>query len=129
MDNVITQHPLDAVQPDAISGAQLQTVRDQIKRNRGLQFYQSLAWRRVRNTVLADAHNECAMCGARGRYTRATMVHHVWLLRDHPELALARHYYSGGKAYAQLVPLCHDCHEIAHARRDFRSAPLTPERW
>ena len=129
MDNIITQHPLDAVQPEAISGRQLQTVRDQIKRKRGVQFYQSPAWLRVRSTVLADAHNECAMCGARGRYARATMVHHVGLRRDQPELALARHSYSGGKVYAQRVPLCHDCHESAHARRDFRSVPWTPERW
>ena len=129
MASVLEAHPLDAEQPQALRGAELERVRHLAASPRGVKFYQSAAWRRVRAAVLAQAHGECLRCRERGRYARAEMVHHVFRLDKHPELALAASYMSGGKPYAQLVPLCSACHEEAHFWRRAACAPLTPERW
>lgn len=127
--SVLDVHPLDAEQPEALAGGELERVRQLAASPRGVRFYQSAAWRRVRTQVMAQAHGECLRCRERGRYARAEMVHHVWRLDRHPELALARHYRSGGRDYAQLVPLCNGCHEEAHAWRKVVRPPVTPERW
>ena len=127
---LIGPHPLDAVQPEALTGAELERVRALSATPRGVRFYQSPQWRRMRREVMQEHNGECLACKARGGYARAEMVHHVWYLGTHPELALARRYWSGGQAYLQLVPLCHSCHEDAHMHRHADARPpLTPERW
>ena len=127
--DLLILRPLDAVQPEALAGAQLARVQLLCASPRGVKFYQSGEWRRLRDALLAQHHHECLLCRARGKYARAEMVHHVWFLDKRPELALARFYYSGGIAYPQLVPLCHACHEEAHGHRHALRAPVTPERW
>ena len=127
---LIELHQLDAVQPDAISGARLMRVLRLCDSPRQERFYKDGAWRRLRTELIGEGHGECVLCRARGRYSRAVMVHHVWFLSAHPELAYARHYYSGGRAYPQLLPLCHDCHEAVHEHRHAEKRdPITLERW
>lgn len=93
-------------------------------------FYTSPEWEHLRREVLEEAKYECQWCKRRGLYTRADTVHHIQFVRRHPELALSRAYRFGGKEYANLVPLCRACHELAHGGRGKpRPVPLTPERW
>ena len=94
-------------------------------------FYVSPAWRKLRKEVLAEHKKDgCIDCKAKGFYTKASHVHHNQFVRKHPRLALSKTYMFQGKEYINLVPLCHDCHEVRHGyRRKEMKEPLTPERW
>ena len=99
-----------------------------------LVFYTSYGWKKKRREVLALDHYECQRCKARGRYSRATMVHHVKHLRDRPDLALSVwDVEPDGTRVRQLVSLCGACHEAEHPERfkrcKPRAKPLTEERW
>ena len=62
-------------------------------------FYSSGAWKKARMLALGRDHGECVMCARAGRYVRdkagrlcrprATMVHHIKPIKEHPELALS----------------------------------------
>lgn len=93
-------------------------------------FYNSPEWKQLRQKVLKMDRNECQRCRGRGRYTKATTVHHVNYVKKHPELALEIYYMWQGKRKRNLLSLCHDCHEEVHGhRKSSRPAPLTEERW
>ena len=84
----------------------------------------------LRQQVLALDKYECQVCKQRGKYTKATMVHHVNYVKKHPELALEIWYEWGGRKQRNLLSLCHDCHEEVHGyRRPEEKKPLTEERW
>lgn len=78
-----------------------------------------------------DKH-ECVLCRARGRYSRAVIVHHVNHYDEHPELALDVWYTdSDGVERRNLISVCRKCHEtVCHPERlrEF-TAPTTTERW
>jgi 5-methylcytosine-specific restriction endonuclease McrA len=94
------------------------------------KFYNSPQWRKLRKEVIAENKNECQDCKAKGYYTKANTVHHQQYVRKHPRLALSRTYTFQGKEYINLVPLCHDCHEVRHGYRQKERKPeLTQERW
>lgn len=94
------------------------------------EFYNSPAWRKLRKEVLTENKNECQDCKARGYFTKANHVHHVQYVTKHPRLALSKTYIFQGQEYKNLVPLCHDCHEIRHGyRQKEKKEPLTEERW
>lgn len=94
------------------------------------EFYVSPEWEHLRREVLDAAKYECQWCKQHGLYTRADTVHHVQFVRKHPQLALSKTYQFSGKEYVNLVPLCRNCHELAHGGRGkVRPTPLTPERW
>ena len=81
------------------------------------KFYKTKLWREVRQKVLEDGHFECAECAKHGKYKRAVLVHHVNELRKRPDLALSLYYKDrDGTTKPNLVPLCFNCHEIAHGR-------------
>lgn len=97
-------------------------------------FYQTDEWKDLREKVLQDFHFECQECLKRGKYTRAICVHHVNEVRHRPELALSRHYVdSKGNTQANLVPLCNQCHNIAHPEKGYKSTKkerfCNEERW
>jgi 5-methylcytosine-specific restriction endonuclease McrA len=104
-----------------------------IKENNTHAFYISGEWTDRREDVLDDDKYECQQCKKRGKYKRATMVHHVKHLKDHPELALSLFYIDEhGKLQRQLISLCNTCHEEEHPERrrsQKNKKPLTPERW
>ena len=94
------------------------------------QFYISGKWKRLRAKVLEMDKGECQICRGRGRYTRATTVHHVNYVKNHPELALEVWYEWQGQRKRNLISLCHDCHEEVHGyRKKKKSEKLTQERW
>lgn len=97
------------------------------------RFYTSAAWKHKRREVMERYHGECQPCKARGRYTRAVIVHHEQHLKDRPDLALSDTYLDEyGIERRQLTPVCRDCHEmVCHPERmkKYNNAPLTEERW
>ena len=100
----------------------VQHIKHLISINRLDKFYNDYYWRRLAHTVLTEQHNECQHCKARGKYTRATIVHHVNYLRKRPDLAYSRTYIdSNGREQKQLIALCHDCHEQIHQRGAYKA--------
>lgn len=93
------------------------------------QFYSWSCWLRTRAEVLKMDHYECQRCKARGRYSKAVLVHHVKHLKDRPDLALS--IWDGEER--QLVSVCKKCHEELHpeSQRQFfpKESPVTAERW
>ena len=79
-------------------------------------FYADWTWRTLAARIIKDNHSECQLCKSKGKYTRATMVHHVKHLKEFPELAYSRTYTDDTGTHIQLLPLCHDCHEKIHER-------------
>lgn len=100
------------------------------------RFYCWASWRKLRAHVLEELHNECQDClhKSPAQFTPAECVHHVREVEDEPGWALQEFVPDGnGGQMRQLVPLCHECHDLRHGR--FRWRPrqqqpeLTPERW
>lgn len=114
-----------------MSEAQLRRLVTLLNTGRENVWYNSEPWRSTRETVLRADRYECQRCKARGRYSKATIVHHVKHLKDRPDLALS--LYDPDTGERQLVSVCKRCHEELHpeAQRQYRPrvAPLTPERW
>lgn len=108
-------------------------IRQWIADDNELAFYTCYAWKKKRREVLALDKNECQKCKARGKYNKATMVHHSKHLRDRPDLALAIwDIKPDGAKERQLVSLCDDCHEEEHPERlkqYKKKKPITEERW
>lgn len=94
------------------------------------RFYVWGKWKDKRKEVLHMDKNECQICKKRGKYIKATTVHHVNYVKKHPELALEIWYTFRGKKKRNLISLCHDCHEEVHGHRQKeKKEPLTQERW
>ncbi len=103
------------------------------------QFYNGKKWKLKREDILKRDHYECQDCVARLRNAavneeqlhgddrkirRATEVHHIKELREHPELSLDDD---------NLISLCTQCHNIRHGRYVKRFVKkkkrLTEEMW
>ena len=105
-------------------------VQQLINNNKLEMFYSSPVWRKLRKEVLVEYKHECQDCKAKGFYTKANTVHHQQYVRKHPRYALSKTYLFKGIEYKQLIPLCHDCHEIRHGYRvKDKKELLTIERW
>ncbi len=106
-------------------------IRDLIEDGKLYRFYKSKEWMELREKILKENHYECAWCKENGKISRAEQVHHVQYVKKHPELALSEYYTYKGKRYKNLVPLCHECHDKAHGRMQFRpkTKQLNEERW
>lgn len=109
-------------------------VRRLIAEGRLHDFYISPRWKTLRAEVLKDARYECADCRARGKYTRATTVHHIRRVKQYPEYALSATYEFQGREVENLRPLCAACHEAHHPERHAKKHhadghEVTPERW
>ncbi len=100
-------------------------LRGLIKANKTQLFYKTKEWQRVRTAVLSLDKNECQMCKAQGRYTRADTVHHINELKHKPDLGLS--VWNENKR--NLIAVCATCHEIAHKHRHKYTEPLTKEQW
>lgn len=95
-------------------------------------FYLTREWRHLRKEVLSADKYECQYCKAKGKYTRATHVHHVKPIDRFPELRLCSYYIDErGIRRRQLVSCCRLCHEIeGHPERlKHTKEPLNQERW
>lgn len=107
-------------------------IRELIRLDRIIDFYNDRYWRRFSREIMREQHFECQRCKEKGRYRAAECVHHVKHLREHPELAYSRYYIdSSGRKRRQLIALCNDCHNAEHhrffsaGRKHFHNA----ERW
>lgn len=111
--------------------ARLERLRQYLDAGTEARFYWSSPWQRLRSYVLDLDRHECQICKARGRYSRADIVHHVKHLRERPDLALS--VYDPDTGERQLISVCKACHEAEHPealrRLDSKSPALTPERW
>lgn len=112
-----------------ITGAELQRLAALIASGREYKFYSWSCWLHTRAEVLKLDHYECQRCKAKGRYSRAVLVHHVKHLKDRPDLALS--IWDGEER--QLVSVCKKCHEELHpeSQRQYKplAKPVTEERW
>ena len=108
-------------------------VRQLIDEDRKHDFYVSSEWLKLRDEVLKEYKNECQNCKLKGKYVRATIVHHVKHIDKYPELALSKTYITeNGKEQVQLKPVCKECHEYVEHPERLRwnkKKPLTEERW
>lgn len=91
-------------------------IRDLIVSGDISKFYKDWYWRSLALRIIEENHNECMICKAHGKYTKAKLVHHVKELKHHPELAYSKTYTDCTGEHMQLMPLCHDCHEKIHDR-------------
>lgn len=92
-------------------------IRELMDTNQLWRFYKTKEWLELRNRVLELAHHECEDCKAKGKYTRAKLVHHEHEVRDYPAQALSMYYQDEhGAPHRNLWALCQDCHEARHGR-------------
>lgn len=109
---------------------QIDFVRDCIANREMHAFYTWTPWEKVRLDALKLDKFECQHCKAKGKYTKATTVHHVNHVKQHPELALSLWYEDReGKRRRNLVSLCHDCHEKEHSYRKKNEKNLFTAEW
>lgn len=112
---------------------QIEFTKQCIESNNLHSFYTCPAWVKLRVEVLAEDKYECQPCKGKGRYKRAKIVHHIKHVRQHPELALSKHYVDeDGNEQRQLISVCNGCHEKEHPerfKRGRKKKPLTIERW
>lgn len=89
------------------------------------EFYHSGFWKAKRREVLRNQHRWCWRCLQKSPevHTRANTVHHLYPLRERPDLALEEFAPDGSP---NLVCLCPSCHWEEHHKR--RSLDI-PERW
>lgn len=79
---------------------------------------------------MKEHHHECKWCKDKGTISEAVTVHHVQYVKKHPELALSKFYTYKGKAYSNLIPLCHDCHDRVHKRMKYKEKKIIcDEKW
>lgn len=101
-----------------------------VKEGKLYKFYKSKSWVSVRERILKESHYECEWCRDKGKISKAETVHHMQYVKKHPEQALDEYYVYKGKRYKNLVPLCHDCHDMAHERMKWRKREeFNEERW
>lgn len=94
------------------------------------KFYKSKEWKKLRNKILKENHNECEWCREKGKISKAETVHHMQYVKNHPDLALSEYYFYRGKRYKNLVALCHDCHDRVHERMKYKKTKrVNEERW
>lgn len=111
------------------------TLRQLIKEDRLVKFYQCPAWRKLRARVLDRDNRECQRCKDEGKVStpshpttprapggpsdsghlkkdeenkiKSLHVHHIKEIKDFPELGLV---------YENLITLCQECHNKKHDR-------------
>lgn len=93
-----------------------------IRTNNLMKFYKNKEWRELRIKALERDNNECQMCKARGKYTKAENVHHMKEVKAYPHLALE---------LDNLQCLCIRCHNEVHDRLEEVNKPkfVNEERW
>ena len=102
------------------------------------RFYVWTVWLAKRQEILKADKYECQEHKRRGQYKRATTVHHVMHVREHPELALSRWYVdSRGVRHRNLLAVCRSCHNELHPEKSAKRAAgaaqkekyVNEERW
>lgn len=92
------------------------------------QFYNSTAWKNVRQQALKESNYECVWCKERGKVTTENLeVDHIEELQDRPDLKTDLN---------NLRVLCKACHNKRHKRFQYGGNQFKPkeikwrdERW
>ena len=96
-------------------------------------FYLTKEWRKLRKDVLKKYKSECQTCKSKGKYRKATHVHHEFHRDEYPQYELMEYVtLLDGTKKRNLVPVCKECHEtVCHPERLRwnKKEPLTEERW
>lgn len=93
-------------------------INELIEKDELWRFYKSREFMRLREEVLREQHYECQICRAKGKITKATVVHHVKHVRDYPELALSKYYIDEyGNKQRNLIGVCSPCHNRVHTEK------------
>lgn len=88
-------------------------------------FYNSPAWKAVASKVRKDQKGLCYFClhKSPAKITKARTVHHLFPIRQRPDLALSE---ADERGRINLVCICPSCHwDQHHTRRTL----VTEERW
>lgn len=73
------------------------------------KFYVCREWKQKRKDILDRDNNECQKCKyVHHTFGRASTVHHIKHLKEHPELAFDDD---------NLISLCYDCHNEEHPEK------------
>lgn len=109
----------------------VEQIKALIQQGKTEKFYNDKYWRRLSAEIIRENHNECEFCKARGRVSKARLVHHVKYLKYFPHLAYSRYYVDDkGNKIKQLVALCQTCHEEQHPeRRNGNVHFINVEKW
>jgi 5-methylcytosine-specific restriction enzyme A len=87
-------------------------------------FYASAAWLHKRAAILERDNYECQKHKRRGKFAKATCVHHKKHLKDFPEFALVDN---------NLESLCDSCHDEEHPEKRHKNSTtnkfMNKERW
>lgn len=108
---------------------------DKIAAGEADDFYRTRVWKNRSKEVRTLDRNECQKCKARGRYKKATLVHHINHVKDRPDLALDIWYTApDGSRQRNLISICDECHKEEHPEQQRQytakeAAFSTPERW
>ncbi|WP_165995462.1 HNH endonuclease signature motif containing protein [Bacillus sp. Cs-700] len=86
---------------------ELKKINELISQDKLVKFYQSTAWRMLRQSVLNRDNYECQKCKRAGKVGKAENVHHIKEVKKHPELALV---------YSNCESICIPCHNKEHDR-------------
>jgi 5-methylcytosine-specific restriction endonuclease McrA len=85
-----------------------QSDYDRYRRDKNSKsFYNSVAWKKCRKTVLVRDNHLCQPCLQRGKLSPATTVHHKQHLRGNEGSALD---------VDNLISVCASCHNALHER-------------
>jgi len=101
----------------------LRWLNQLIAHGRLVKFYQCKEWRILRAEALLRDNYECQVCKSKGKYSKATNVHHIKEVKDRPDLALT---------LDNLQCVCIACHNDIHdkhLRIDKRKPFVNEERW
>jgi len=83
-------------------------------REEQIKFYSSVAWKNLRENIIKERGGLCEMCLRRGRYTAATLVHHIKPVTaenvNDPAITLNSE---------NCMALCTDCHASIHSDKGY----------
>lgn len=91
-------------------------MQSKLTKEQRTAFYNSVAWRQLRNHILERDNHECQWCKANGLVvtdmSTVLEVDHIKELEYYPELRFDED---------NLRTLCKDCHNKRHGRMNYRS--------
>lgn len=118
------------MQTKRLTNSEADFVKACIANNGMHAFYTWGPWKAVRREVLRLDKRECQHCKAKGKYTKASTVHHVNHVKNNPEMALSIWYRDQkGTIKRNLISICHDCHEAAHGYRKKKEKKIFTDEW
>ena len=93
-------------------------INELIEKDELWRFYKSSEFMRLREEVLREQHYECQICRAEGKIVKATIVHHIYHVRDYPQYALSKYVIDeNGEKQKNLISVCLPCHNRVHTEK------------